>query len=70
VVRGGPLTPAGILVPAARRQRVAAQLKAAKGGTGDTTLRSKRAWKTGCADGRTDTAPEAWAFSLKRIYGL
>ncbi|MGA2862922.1 MAG: hypothetical protein ABSF95_00370 [Verrucomicrobiota bacterium] len=45
-------------------------MKAAKGGTGDTTLRSKRAWKTGCADGRTDTAPEAWAFSLKRIYGL
>ena len=55
------------LVYVARAQEVADQLKAAKGGTGDTTLRWKHTWRSGCAKGRTDTVPGAWAFSLKRI---
>jgi hypothetical protein len=37
------------------------------GGTGDRTLRWRLARMTCCARGRTDTAPEAWAFSLTRI---
>ena len=51
----------------ARAQEVADRLKAAKCGTSDTTLRWRHTWKSGCAKGHTDTVPDAWVFSPKRI---
>jgi hypothetical protein len=54
----------------ARARDVACHLKAAKMGTGDTTLRWNHTWKSGLAKGCIDTVPNAWAFSEERIYSV
>jgi hypothetical protein len=51
----------------ARAHMVAAHLKRAKRGHGDTTLRWKHIWKSGLAEGCTDTMPETWKFTQERI---
>jgi Holliday junction resolvase-like predicted endonuclease len=51
----------------ARAHEVAAHLKAGKRGGGDTTLRWKHSWRRGPATGCTDSVPETWRFTQKRI---
>ncbi len=51
----------------ARAHEVAAHVRTGKRGTGDTTLRWKHTWKSGMAEGITDTVPENWTFTQKRI---
>jgi len=51
----------------ARADAVAAQLKSAKDGTGDSVLRRNHTWTRGIAEGCTDKIPDTWKFSQMRI---
>jgi len=52
-------------------QEVAACLKAAAGGRGDTVLNENHTWgQRAQAAGTTDKVPESWIFSCERVHNL
>lgn len=51
----------------ARAHEVAAHLKSAHRGRGDTTLFENKLWMMGTAKGHTDKLPEDWRFTRERI---
>ena len=45
---------------------IALQMKASRGGAGDTVLRENHTYKTGIAAGCTDRIPDEWVFTKSR----